>query len=145
MKKLLIIAIVCLTVKTAAAQVVVKPGNTIPKVPKTLIATKPTVVVNRTTSNYPDVVMRVDVTIEDAGEKGFEVKFQSGMAIERVEISRLDPKQIMNTLTLAANQTTGSFYMDASSYKGSNTYSLVFYVAGMPKGIWTTLIKRKVK
>lgn len=144
MKKLLAIAFVCFTIHSANAQVT-KPNKPVTKIPKQLIITKPTVVVNRTTSNYPDVVMRVDVTIEDAGEKGFQVKFQSGIPIEKLEISRLDPKQIMNTLTLAANQTSGSFYMDAPSYNGSNTYSIVFYAPGMPKGIWTTLIQRKVK
>ncbi len=142
MKELLTIVLVCLSIHPVIAQVT-KPNKPITKIPKTLIVAKPTVVVNRTTSNYPDVLMRVDVTIEDAGEKGFEVKFQAGMPIERLEISRLEPKQIMNTLTLAANQTSGSFYMDAPSYTGSNTYSIVFYAPGLPKGIWTTLIKRK--
>ncbi|MEJ7674295.1 MAG: hypothetical protein WKF59_16770 [Chitinophagaceae bacterium] len=77
------------------------------------------------------------------GKKAYEVKFASNTAIEKVEVNRSQPEQILNTITLAPDQVAGSFYMDAPSYQGSNTYRIVFYAPGLPKGIWTALIQRK--
>jgi hypothetical protein len=87
--------------------------------------------------------MRVIVTIEDAGEQGYKVNFQSSIPLERVEINMSDPKQVMNTHYLEAGKRSGYFFMDAPAYKGSNTYHLVFYAPGYPKGMWTSMIQRK--
>lgn len=143
MKKLLCIAIAACGIYSAGAQVSKVPKSPVPKIPKSAIAVKPTVVGSRTTGNYPNVIMRVIVWVEDAGEKGYAVKFQSSIPIETVEIQMSDPKQAMNTLTLGGDQMTGYFYMDAPVYKGSNTYLLRFYAPGHPKGMWTSMIQRK--
>ena len=144
MKKLLFIAIAACGIYSAGAQVSKVPKSPVPKIPKSAIAVKPTVVGSRTTGNYPNVIMRVIVWVEDAGEKGFDVKFQSSIPLELVEINMSDPKQAMNTLTPGEDKTTGHFYMDAPVYKGSNIYRLVFYAPGYPKGMWTEMIQRKV-
>lgn len=143
MKKLFLIAIAACSIYSAGAQVSKVPKSPVPKIPKSAIAVKPTVVGSRTTGNYPNVIMRVIVWVEDAGEKGFDVKFQSSIPLELVEINMSDPKQAMNTLTPGEDKTTGHFYMDAPVYKGSNTYRLVFYAPGYPKGMWTAMIQRK--
>ncbi len=143
MKKLLLIAIAACGISSTNAQVTNVPNKPITKIPKSVISTSPTVVVNRTMGNYPDVVMRVVVSIEDAGEQGYKVNFQSSIPLEKMEINMSDPKQDMNTLTLAAGQSSGYFFMDAPVYKGSNTYILRFYAPGYPKGMWTTAIQRK--
>ena len=143
MKKLFLIAIAACSLYSATAQVIKMPNGQIPKIPKSVVSTSPTVVANRTSGNYPEVTMRVIVWVEDAGEKGYAVKFQSSIPIETVEIQMSDPKQAMNTLTLGGDQMTGYFYMDAPVYKGSNTYLLRFYAPGHPKGMWTSMIQRK--
>ncbi len=142
MKKLLFIAITFCSIYSANSQVITAPkGPT--KIPKSIITTEPSVVVNRTMGNYPEVIMRVIVTVEDAGELGYKVNFQSGIPLERVEIKRSEPTQIMNTYYFGDDKTSGYFFMDAPTYKGSNTYILVFYAPGYPKGMWTTAIQRK--
>ena len=140
MKKTFFIAIAACSMYAANAQIIATPKGPILK---SIISTAPTVVVNRTSGNYPEVIMRVVVWVEDAGEKGYAVKFQSSIPIETVEIQMSDPKQAMNTLTLGGDQMTGYFYMDAPVYKGSNTYLLRFYAPGHPKGMWTSMIQRK--
>jgi len=146
MKKLLFIAIAAYSMFSANAQIINAPKgpvSKIPQIPKSIIVTAPTVVANRTMGNYPDVTMRVVVWVEDAGEQGFDVKFQSSIPIETVEIQMLDPKQALNTLTLGGDKMSGHFYIDAPVYKGSNTYLLRFYAPGYPKGMWTAMIQRK--
>ena len=144
MKKILFIAIATCGMYAAGAQVSKVPGTPPPRYQNTVISTKPTVVVSRTMGNHPERNVTVRVWLEDAGDKGFEVKFAANTPIEKLEINRSQPQQLLNTLLLAADQSSGSFYMDAPSYQGSNTYRIVFYTPGMPKGVWTALIQRKV-
>lgn len=141
MKKLLVGFSAMLVINAVNAQVITVPR----KLPKdySVIILMPTIVVNRTMGNYPEMKMNIDVTVENNRNKGYEVKFASSVNIEKVEITRSEPNQDMNVLTLSADTKTGYFYMDAPSYKGSNTYILRFYVAGKAKGIWTTAIQRK--
>ena len=141
MKKLLFIAIAACSMYAASAQIIATPKGPILK---SIISSVPTVVVNRTTGNYPEVIMRVIVWVEDAGEKGYDVKFQSSIPLEKVEINMADPKQAMNTLILGEDKMSGHFYMDAPVYKGSNTYLLRFYAPRYNKGMWSTVIQRKV-
>ncbi len=143
MKKLLLIAIAFCSIYSANSQVIAAPKGPITKIPKSVIVIQPSVVANRTMGNYPDVSFRVDVSIEDAGEQGYKVNFQSSIPLERVEINMSDPKQDMNTLYLNAGQSSHYFFMDAPVYKGSNTYRLDFYAPGYPKGMWTAMIQRK--
>jgi len=143
MKKIILIAITFCSIYAANSQVIAAPKGPITKVPRSVIVIEPSVVANRTSGNYPDVTMRVDVTIEDAGEQGYKVNFQASIPIEKVEISMSEPKQDMNTLYLAADQSSGYFFMDAPVYKGSNNYLLRFYAPGYPKGMWSTAIQRK--
>ena len=144
MKKILFIAIATCGMYAAGAQVSKVPGTPPPRYQNTVISTKPTVVVSRTMGNHPERNVTVRVWLEDAGDKGFEVKFAANTPIEKLEINRSQPQQLLNTLLLAADQLSGSFYMDAPSYQGSSTYRIVFYTPGMPKGVWTALIQRKV-
>ena len=143
MKKLLFIIIAACGMYAADAQVINVPGRPT-KIPKSVFSSNPTVVVSRTMGNYPEGAVNVRVWIEDAGESGYQVKFSANNRIERMEINRSEPQQVLNTLTLAPNQTAGSFNMDAPAYKGSNTYRIVFYGPNLPKGMWTALIQRKV-
>ena len=143
MKKLSIFALAICSMYSASSQVLTVPKGPITKVPRSVIVVEPSVVVNRTTGNYSDVSMRADVTIQDAGEQGYKVNFQSGIPLERVEIKRSEPAQVMNTYYFGDDKTQGYFLMDAPSYKGSNTYILTFYAPGYPKGMWTTAIQRK--
>lgn len=143
MKKLILVALSFCSIYTVTSQVISVPKGPVTKIPRSVVVIKPSVVANRTTANYLDVAMRVDVTIEEAGEKGYKVSFQSSIPLERVEINMSDPKQDMNTLILGTGQSAGYFFMDAPVYKGSNTYRLVFYAAGYPKGMWTAMIQRK--
>lgn len=143
MKKFLFIAIATGGMFTADAQVSKVPGKPTPRYQNTVTSTKPTVVVSRTMGNHPERNVTVRVWLEDAGDKGFEVKFAANTPIEKLEINRSQPQQVLNTLTLGEGQTTGSFYMDAPSYQGSNTYRIVFFAPSMPKGVWTALIQRK--
>jgi hypothetical protein len=145
MKKALFIAITFCSIYSANSQVITTvPKGPIPKLPKSILMPAPTVVVNRTMGNYPDVIMRVIVSIEDAGEQGYKVNFQSGIPLERVEINMSEPKQAMDTYYFGEDKTSGYFFMDSPAYKGSNTYILRFYAPGYPKGMWTTAIQRKV-
>lgn len=141
MKRLLFIAIAACSMYVANAQIIKTPNGPILK---PIISTTPTVVVNRTTGNYPEVTMRVVVWVEDAGEKGYDVKFQSSIPLDKVEINMADPKQDMNTLILGGDKMSGHFYLDAPVYKGSNTYLLRFYAPRYPKAMWSTAIQRKV-
>jgi hypothetical protein len=143
MKQFLFIAIAACGMYAADAQIIKVPKGPIPKIPSSIIMTAPSVVVNRTSGNYPDVTMRVIVTVEDAGEQGYQVNFQSGIPLERVEITRSEPTQIMNTYYFGDDKTSGYFFMDSPAYKGSNTYILSFYAPGYPKGMWSTAIQRK--
>lgn len=143
MKKIMIIAVAACSFSAVKAQVITVPKGPITKVPRSVVFLTPTVVINRTSGNYPDVSMRVDVSVEDAGEQGYRVNFQSSIPIETVEIKRAEPKQDLNTLTLAAGQSAGYFFMDAPVYKGSNTYILQFYAPGNAKPIWTSMVQRK--
>ena len=143
MKKILFIAIAACGMFAADAQIIKVPKGPIPKIPGSILKTAPSVVVNRTSGNYPDSLMRVAVSIEDAGEQGYRVNFQSGIPLERVEINMSEPKQDMNTYYFGDDKTSGYFFMDAPVYKGSNTYRLVFYAPGYPKGMWTSMIQRK--
>lgn len=143
MKKFLFIAIATGGMFTADAQVSKVPGKPTPRYQNTITSTKPTVVVSRTMGNHPEKNVTVRVWLEDAGDKGFEVKFAANTPIEKLEINRSQPQQVLNTLTLSADQSSGFFYMDAPSYQGSNTYRIVFFAPGMPKGVWTALIQRK--
>jgi hypothetical protein len=142
MKKFLFIAIAACGMYAADAQSSKVPTRSAPRHQDSVDSTKPSVVISRTMGNYPEKKLFVRVSIVE-GEKGFEVKFSSNTAIEKVEVNRSQPEQILNTITLAPDQVAGSFYMDAPSYQGSNTYRIVFYAPGLPKGIWTTLIQRK--
>jgi len=143
MKKALFIAIAFCSIYSANSQIIATPKGPITKIPRSVIVIQPSVVENRTSGNYPDVSMRVDVSIEDAGEQGYKVIFQSSIPLERVEITRSEPTQIMNTLYLGADQSSGYFFMDAPAYKGSNNYLLRFYAPGYPKGMWSSMIQRK--
>lgn len=143
MKKLLFIIIAACGMHATNAQIKKVPTRPVPKIPNSFLQ-KPTVVVSRTMGNYPEGAVNVRVWIEDAGESGYQVKFSANNRIERMEINRSEPQQVLNTLTLAPNQTAGSFNMDAPAYKGSNTYRIVFYGPNLPKGMWTALIQRKV-
>lgn len=143
MKKLFFIAIAACTTYAANAQIVM-PKGPITKIPKSIVPVTPSVVVSRTTGNYPEVTMRVVVSVEDVGEKGFKVNFQSSIPLEKVEISMSEPKQEMNTLFLGEDQSSGYIFIDAPVYKGSNTYLLRFYAPGYPKGMWSAAIQRKV-
>ncbi len=143
MKKALFIAIAFCSIYSANSQVIVAPKVPVTKIPRSVIVIEPSVVVNRTSDNYPEVSMRVDVSIEDAGEQGYKVNFQSSIPLERVEIRRSEPTQIMNTYYFGDDKTSGYFFMDAPVYKGSNNYLLRFYAPGYPKGMWTTAIQRK--
>jgi len=142
MKKFLFIAIAACGMYAADAQTNKVATRPTPRHQNSVDSTKPTVVISRTMGNYPDRKFLVRVWVEK-GEKGYEVKFASNTAIEKVEVHRSQPNQILNTITLAPDQVAGSFYMDAPSYQGSNTYRIVFYAPGLPKGIWTALIQRK--
>ncbi len=145
MKKALFIAITFCSIYSANSQVITTvPKGTIPKLPKSILMPAPTVVVNRTMGNYPDSLMRIAVSIEDAGEQGYRVNFHSSIPLERVEIMMSQPTQVMNTQYFGDDKTSGYFYMDSGAYKGSNTYILRFYAPGLPKGMWTTAIQRKV-
>ena len=144
MKKALFIAITFCSIYSANSQVITVPKGPIPKLPKSILMPAPTVVVNRTMGNYPDVIMRVIVSIEDAGEQGYKVNFQSSIPLERVEIMRSEPAQIMSTYYFGDDKTSGYFFMDSPAYKGSNTYILRFYAPGYAKGMWSTAIQRKV-
>ena len=143
MKKVLFIAIAVCSIYCAHSQVITLPKGNMPKIPRSVIKTIPSVVVSRTTGNYPEVTMRVIVTVEDAGEQGYKVNFQSGIPLEKVEISRSEPVQIMNTYYFGGDKTSGYFFMDAPAYKGSNTYLLRFFAPGKEKGIWSAAIQRK--
>ncbi len=143
MKKALFIALAACGMYAADAQIIKVPKGPHPKIPKNLIVTKPSVVGNRTMGNYPKVTMRVVVSIEDAGEQGYKVNFQSSIPLERVETTRSEPKQVMITRYLEAGQSSGYFFMDSPAYIGSNTYLLTFYAPGYPKGMWTSMIQRK--
>ena len=72
MKKTFFIAIAACSMYAANAQIIATPKGPILK---SIISTAPTVVVNRTSGNYPEVIMRVVVWVEDASEKGYDVKF----------------------------------------------------------------------
>ena len=144
MKKALFIAITTLGMYAANAQVITLPKGNMPKIPRSVIKTSPTVVASRESGNYPEVTMRVVVTVEDAGEQGYKVNFQSGIPLEKVEISRSEPLQIMNTYYFGGDKTSGYFFMDAPAYKGSNNYLLRFFAPGYPKGMWSAAIQRKV-
>jgi len=145
MKKALFIAIAFCSIYSANSQVISAPKGPISKIPRSVsvIVTEPSVVANRTMGNYPEITMRVVVTVEDAGEQGYKVNFQSGIPLERVEINMSEPKQDMSTYIFGDDKTSGYFFMDAPVYKGSNTYRLVFYAPGYPKGMWTSMIQRK--
>ncbi|MEO7393785.1 MAG: hypothetical protein ABIU11_02520 [Chitinophagaceae bacterium] len=145
MKKVLFATITFCSVYAATGQVISAPKGTISKIPRSVsvIVLLPSVVVNRTMDNYPDVSMRVAVSIEDAGEQGYKVNFQSSIPLEKVDINMSEPKQDMNTQYLGAGESSGYFFMDAPVYKGSNNYRLVFYAPGYAKGMWTTMIQRK--
>jgi len=143
MKKILFIAITFCSIYSANSQVITTvPKGPIPKIPSSIIMTAPSVVVNRTTGNYPEVIMRVIVTVEDAGEQGYKLNIQSGIPLERVEIMRSEPAQIMSTYYFGDDKTSGYFFMDSPAYKGSNTYILRFYAPGLPKAMWSTAIQR---
>jgi len=142
MKKFLLIAITFCCIYSANSQIIAAPKGPITKIPRSVVAIEPSVVVNRTMGNYPEVIMRVIVNVEDAGEQGYKVNFQSGIPLERVEISRSEPTQIMNTYYFGEDKTSGYFFMDSPAYKGSNTYILRFYAPGFAKGMWTTAIQR---
>ena len=144
MKKAIFIALAVCGMYAADAQIMKVPKGPIPKLPKSILMPAPTVVVNRTMGNYPDVIMRVIVSIEDAGEQGYRVNFQSGIPLERVEINMSEPKQVMSTYYFGEDKTSGYFFMDSPAYKGSNTYILRFYAPGYAKGMWSTAIQRKV-
>ncbi|MEJ7827877.1 MAG: hypothetical protein WKF91_06775 [Segetibacter sp.] len=143
MKNFLFIAIAFCSIYSANSQIIATPKGPITKIPRSVIVSQPSVVENGTSGNYPDVSMRVAVSIEDAGEQGYKVIFQSSIPLEKVEITRSEPTQIMNTLSLDADQSSGYFFMDAPAYKGSNNYLLRFYAPGYPKGMWSTVIQRK--
>lgn len=141
MKKLLFVCIALVSMKITVGQV--RPIPT--KIPKdySKALAKPQVVVNRTTGNYPEIKMNIDVTVENNPDKGYEVRFSSTVNIEKLEIVRSEPTQMANTMTFNADTKTGYFYMDSPAYKGSNTYILRFYLAGKTKYVWTTAIQRK--
>ncbi|MEO6583746.1 MAG: hypothetical protein ABIO05_05445 [Ferruginibacter sp.] len=143
MKKAIFIAITFCSIYSANSQVITTvPKGPLPKIPRSVIVNQPSVVVNRTTGNYPDSLMRVGVSIEDAGEQGYKVNFHSSIPLERVEIMRSQPAQVMNTLYFGDDKTSGYFFMDSGAYKGSKTYILRFYAPGLPKAMWSTAIQR---
>ncbi len=140
MKKALFIAIAFCSIYSANSQVIAAPKGPITKIPKSLIVIEPSVVANRTMGNYPEVTMRVVVTVEDAGEQGYKVNFQSSIPLESVEISMFEPTKDMNTQYFGAGESSGYFFMDAPVYKGSNTYRLV---SGAPIASLKLLIRKR--
>lgn len=139
MKKLLMLAFTIICINAAMAQILKTDGRL--KLP---IKVKPTVIENHTCGNYPETNITVEVTVEDAGAQGYQVKFSSASLLEKVEVSRSQPNQVLNTLILTEGSKAGAFFMDSGAYKGSNSYVLTFYSPRKVKCVWVAAIQRKV-
>ena len=95
---------------------------------------------------YPEKKFFVEIIIEKNMEKGNMVKFKASMPIEKVVVGAYEDitQPTESTTEYSAGTTTGIFFLDAPSYAGRKSYSLLFYTPGLQMSVWAAIINRKI-